>query len=228
MAKMPRQKQQRGRPPSIDRAQIEKAVRKIRGRENVTVERVAEALGVDKTTIYRHVGGALELRRIHAIHEPGNTGAEPKSKGETWETWLAALAQYYRSTLNENPDLVDYTLIALDPNYGRLEETTRTLIDFGFEPRAAFYAHAFVTTTVVGYFQQEMHSRAEQARGRHPLQHMLSILVEDGGEQLPILQSLDWGLKDFDSDAQFERLISYLISGIAQQPGAPKRSRKGR
>lgn len=224
---MPKRTKQRGRPPSIDRVQIEKAVGRIRRREDVSVQKVAESLGVDSTTIYRHVGGATELRRIHAMHDRRSTGSLPKHDGETWKTWLVAIAQYYRRTLLANPDLIDYTLIALDPNYDQLEEATSILIDFGFEPRAAAYAHAFVTSSVVGYIQQELHSREEQARGRHPLQHMMSALAEDAGERLPILRSLDWGVKDFDSDAQFERLLSYITSGIEHQPGAPSgRSRR--
>lgn len=68
---------QRGGPPTIDRKHIEQAVKKIRRREDVTVRRVAEALDVYVTTIYRHVGGVTELRQIHVMHDRRSKGSLP-------------------------------------------------------------------------------------------------------------------------------------------------------
>ena len=60
-----RGKSRRGRNPSIDMAKIENAVREISSKnQELSMKEVADFLGVNVTTLYRHIGGIDGLRRI--------------------------------------------------------------------------------------------------------------------------------------------------------------------
>src|SRR5262245_65047313 len=61
-----RTKARRGRAPALDPAKIARAVRRVSRREVLSMRAVADALDVDVTTLYRHVGGVAALRQIGA------------------------------------------------------------------------------------------------------------------------------------------------------------------
>src|SRR5262245_7101057 len=114
----------RGRTPALDPAKIAKAVRRVGRREALSMRAVADALAVDVTTLYRHVGGVAALRQIGARLTAPTVADWPSPDGATWQTWLAELARYYRRALSENPDLIEFADSALDPDFERLEHAT--------------------------------------------------------------------------------------------------------
>jgi AcrR family transcriptional regulator len=212
----------RGRPPALDAAKIASAVRRVRRREGLTMHAVADELGVDVTTLYRHVGGVEALRQLGARLAAPSVKDWPSPEGETWQGWLAGLARYYRSALRKSPDLIEFVHSALDPDFQRLEHATRILVGFGFEPRAAGFAHGFVMNHVVGYVHQEQREAELSAQGRSAVARFVQALVSDREVgRLVTLKNLALGAADFEPDAAFERLLQYAIDGIAAQPGAP-------
>lgn len=213
---------QRGRTPAIDRKGIAKAVRRVGRRGTLAMQTVAEDLGVDVTTLYRHVGGVAELRRIWATEAAPPVKAWPPHVGETWENWLVAIARHHREALRKNPDLIEFALTALDPNFESLEHATRILVEFGFEPRSASFAHGFLVNNVVGYVYQERREEEEARQGRPALARLFQALEADrDAGRLATLRSLDLGPKDFESETAFDRFLRYVIDGIGAQPGAP-------
>ena len=212
----------RGRVPTLDAAKIANAVRRVGRREGLTMGAVADALGVDVTTLYRHVGGVDALRQIGARLAAPTVKEWPSPEGKTWQHWLAELARYYRGALRENPDLTEFALSALDPDFQRLEHATRILVGLGFEPRAAGFAHGFVMNHVVGYVLQEQHEAELSAQGRSVVARFVQAVESDRGlDRLATLKSLALRPADFEPDAAFERFLRYAIDGIAAQPGAP-------
>jgi hypothetical protein len=184
---------------------------------------VADALAVDVTTLYRHVGGVAALRQIGARLAAPTVADWPSPEGATWQTWLAQLARDYRSALRDNPDLVEFADSALDPDFERLEHATRILVGFGFDPRSAGFAHGFVMNHVVGYVRQEQREAESSAQGRSAAARYAQALAADRGQRrLTTLNSLALGPADFEPDAAFERFLRYAIYGIAAQPGAPE------
>jgi len=219
---MSKRRERRGRTPLIDQAKIEAAVRRVARREPLGMRGVADELGVDVSTLYRHVGGVDALRQIAATLAAPSVKAWPKPEGESWQSWLRALAGAYRNALRDHPDLIDFAHTALDPDYERLEQATRILVGFGFETRAAGFAHGFIINTVVGYVHQERREEDLLDAGRPAAARFAQAVATDrGGARLSSLRSLDLGPKDFDADAAFERFLTYAIDGIAAQPGAP-------
>jgi len=206
---------------------IADAIRRVGSREALTMRAVADELEVDVTTVYRHVGGIEELRQIGASLAAPTIGEWPSPAGETWRSWLVALARYYRDALRANLDLLDFAQTALDPDFHRVEHATRILVDFGFEPRTAGFAHALVMNHVVGFVHQERRDREKLARGQSAAIRLMQALESDrDADRLATLRRLELGPKDFDPDVAFERLLGYALDGIAVQPGAPRAAQR--
>jgi AcrR family transcriptional regulator len=202
---------------------IADAVRRVGAREALTMRAVADELAVDVTTLYRHVGGVDALRQIGASLAAPSIRVWPSPAGETWRTWLVALARSYRNALRENPDLLEFAQSALDPDFQRLEHATHVLVDFGFEARTAGFAHALVMNHVVGFVHQERRDWEKVPRGQSAAARFVQALESDReAGRLATLRSLELGPRDFDPDVAFERLLAIAIDGIGVQAGAAR------
>jgi len=188
---------------------------------------VASRLGVNVTTLYRHTGGLDALLQMHASNLSERLGDMPSPHGRSWRDWLRSLADFYRDAFIENPALLQYAQAALDPVFERLERATATLVDYGFGPREAARAHAFLVNNVVGYVHQELQTRAEIAEGSTPTYARLAESLKAGTDSLPTLSALSLDDDDFDLDTNFRYFVNYTIDGIAARPGAPE-SKKGK
>jgi AcrR family transcriptional regulator len=218
-----RSKSKRGRNPSIDMEKIENAVREISKKDQeLSMKEVADYLGVNVTTLYRHIGGIDGLRRIRAELSHNNLEPLPSPEGRTWKSWMVVLSDYYRKALLEHPDLLDFVQAALDPNFENLEEEASILVAFGFEPRAALLAHSFLITTITGYVHQELQTLSEASAGYSPYYTRLFQNLDAHPEKLPTLRSVNLSQRDLDRDLNFKAVIQYAIAGIASQPGAPE------
>jgi len=213
------QKASAGRNPTIDRESIEAAVRKVAVDGPVSVNKVAAELGVNVTTVYRHTGGLEGLRRIQALQSFEALGEAPSAAGETWQSWLAKLADFYRQAFLKDPDLLRYAQAALDPRFHRLEHATKALIEFGFTAREAVRAHAFLINNVVGYVHQELQTKQQQLTGSTPVYHKLIEALQSDPERLPTLNQLNLDDKDLDSNMNFVFFIRYAIEGIQAHRG---------
>ena len=203
-----------GRNPSIDRESIEAAVRKVGTKGPVSVNKVAAELGVNVTTVYRHTGGLEGLKRIHALQSFESRGDAPAHENKTWQQWLTDLADFYRAAFLHNPDLLKYAQAALDPRFVRLEQATRVLVEYGFQPIEAVRAHAFLINNVVGYVHQELQTRQQQLVGTTPVYIKLMEAVQSDPERLPTLNNLKLHDDDLDSDINFKYFMGYAIEGI--------------
>ncbi len=218
-----RTKSRRGRHPSIDITKIENAVRELGvGRNDISMQEVADFLGVNVTTLYRHIGGTDGLRRIKASLSQSELEDLPSPEGRTWKSWLRVLSDYYRNALLEHPDLLDFVQAALDPDFVNLEKEASILVRYGFEPRAALVAHSFLITTITGYVQQELQTIEEARSGYTPYYARLFQNLDSQPERLPTLSSVNLSQKDLDRDLNFKAVINYAIAGIGCQPGAPE------
>lgn len=217
------QKAKRGRAPAINAEDITAAVLRIGTSGPLTMQKVADTLGVDATTVYRHVGSVQALRSIWARASAPSVERWPNPSEETWESWLAAMAQFYRKALTDDPALIEFAQAALDPEFEGLERATRILVDFGFDARAGAFAHGFMINNVIGFVHQQLIADEEEKQGRPIFVGVLRAL-QAGPERLPTLRQIGLTQEDFDSDTAFERFLGYVIDGIRAQPGTPKES----
>lgn len=217
-----RAKSRRGRNPTIDTEKIENAVREIgNGRGDISMKEVADFLGVNVTTLYRHVGGIDGLRRIRASLSRSDLEPLPSPEGRTWQQWLAVLSDYYRRALIQHPDLLDFVQAALDPDFVNLEREASILVAYGFEPRAALLTHSFLITTITGYVHQELQTLEEARSGYAPYYARLFQNLDAHPERLPTLSAVNLSQRDLDRDLNFKAIIHFAIAGIASQRGAP-------
>lgn len=185
------------------------------------MKEVADYLGVNVTTLYRHIGGIDGLRRIRAELSHNDLEPLPVPEGRTWKAWMVVLSDYYRKALLEHPDLLDFVQAALDPNFENLEKEASILVAYGFEPRAALLAHSFLITAITGYVNQELQTLSEASAGYSPYYTRLFQNLDAHPERLPTLRSVNLSQRDLDRDLNFRAVIQYAIAGIAAQPGAP-------
>ena len=107
-----------------------------------------------------------------------------------------------------------------------LEQATRTLIDFGFEPREAFLAYSYLLNQLVGFVHQELRNREDPQRGFPNFARLYRALAESpADDRLPTLRGLDLRTKEFEGDSIFDVFLDYLIGGIRARPGAPSTQR---
>lgn len=217
-----RSRSRRGRNPSIDLQKIENAVRELgTDRVDISMKEVADYLGVNVTTLYRHIGGIDGLRRIRASLSSNDLETLPSPAGRTWQSWIRVVSDYYRRALIQHPDLLDFAQAALDPDFVNLEKAAEILVKFGFEPRSAVMAHSFLITTITGYVHQELQTIEEARSGYAPYYTRLFQNLESHPERLPTLSSVNLSQKDLDRDLNFKAIINYAIAAIRVQPGAP-------
>jgi hypothetical protein len=231
MAKLPQRAipstdgRRRGRTPSLSPERIAKAVQRIGAHEPISMQKVAAALSVDVTTLYRHVGGVEELRLMRASLVAPKMAAWPEPDGGPWESWLAGVCRHYRSVLLENPDLIRFGQRAIDPHLENLDHVVRVLTEYGFEPRAAAFAHGFLVTLVIGYVVQDLEVRAAAEQGRPPESPWRDALATAGREgRLQALQTVTLLPQDFEGDRTFDTFLDLAIGGIrASLPGVSRR-----
>lgn len=204
----------RGRTPSLSPERIAKAVHQL-GHGPISMKKVAAALSVDVTTLYRHVGGVEELRRMRASMAAPKMAAWPEPNGGPWESWLAGVCRHYRSVLLENPDLIRFGQRAIDPRLENLNQVVNVLTQYGFEARAAAFAHGFLVTTVLGYVVQDLEVLAASERGEAPDSPWTEALATAGREgRLHALQQVTLVPQDFEGDRTFDTFIELAIGGI--------------
>ena len=215
MTKPHQTKSNAGRNPTINRESIDAAVRKVGTAGPVSVNKVADELGVNVTTVYRHTGGLEGLKRIHALQAFESLGAAPAPDDKAWRDWLFDLAAFYRNAFLHNPDLLKYAQAALDPRFNRLEQATTVLMSYGFSAYGAISAHAFLINNVVGYVHQELQTKQQRLGGAVPVYMHLVEALKSEPERLPTLNKLNLDEQQLDSENNFNFFMRYALDGIA-------------
>lgn len=224
-----RTRSKRGRNPSIDMEKIEAAVREVGSDSEMSMKDVAEHLGVNVTTLYRHMGGLEGLQRIRAAQLAESLPEPPQTRGHSWQSWLSALAHYYRDSLLAYPEMLEFAHAALDPDFEKLEQATSALVEFGFTAQAAATAHGFMINNVLGFVHTEMQTQEDAAQGHASLYARLFEKFASQPERLPTLRSLNISEEMFSRDLNFEVYLKFMIAGIEAQRGVPSgRTKKSR
>jgi AcrR family transcriptional regulator len=155
----------RGRPAELDVDRVVGAAVELADRDGldgVTLQKVAQALGFTKMSLYRHVGSKEELVELMADHA---TGSAPGIETDGWRDGVHRWAAAIRARYAEHPWLVEVPLAGppRGPNaIGWMDAFLRVLQDTGLDPRTK----AGVLVVVSGYVRNAILQGRQLAEGR--------------------------------------------------------------
>lgn len=133
MQTQPSTKPGRGRPARISREAIGQAALRV-GLEQATLTEVARVLGVDHSTLYRHISSAAEIRALAADQAISSVSWTPE--GADWRALLEHLGTTLWRLLDETPGLADVLLqVETQPEavYTAFAQTVEALAKTGID-----------------------------------------------------------------------------------------------
>ncbi|MBU9764221.1 TetR family transcriptional regulator [Mycobacterium sp. TNTM28] len=206
----------RGRPPRISRRDIAEAVAQI-GLGAVTMQSVAQRLGVSAAALYHHVSGREDLLRL-ACEEMLTEAATDVGNDGHWSIQLRHWAIGIRAMLAANPMLIELNVngvIGDDrqmPAFGRLVDN---LVRQGFTVEAAMAAVETAGAIATGSAIHDIQEAREAAGGRTWPQRVYAMLsrASDGGSTA--LLALAGKGHSPASDSSFEARLRIALTGIA-------------
>lgn len=211
----------RGRPPQITRQQVADAAARL-GPAGLTVQAVADELGVTRAAIYHYVDDVDELRRLAAYARGAPFAALVDGEVGSWQDWLRDFARATRAWRLAHGE--PYLVLSLEgPGTNQflivIDRAIGVLIGAGFAPGRARYAFQFLVGMVWINAQDELTDRAAAPRDRPPLRAM-----PRDRSKLPDLPNIRaaaeevtwWG----DPDERFERELDWVINALEQEVGS--------
>jgi AcrR family transcriptional regulator len=164
------------------------------GSEALTLNRLADKLGIQPPSLYNHVDGLPGLYRQLALLNASQLGdcLAPAAIGKSGPDALAAIANAYRAYIKGNPGLYTASLRA-----------SRNLAQPDPALQAAEDRVVKVVLTVVASFGLTGDDALHTVRGLRSLVHGFATLEIAGGFGLPL-----------DVDESFNRLVKLLVQGL--------------
>ena len=209
----------RGRPARIDREQILEAARAL-GPENLTMQAVAERLGVHRKALNYHVRdreGLLELLLVDALNsELGK--CEIVLHGD-WREVLRSFAVGIRESMVRTGEFYDYAHLRVATGLLTLawvERVAEAMLDAGFDERTAAFALTLVSELTYAS-ARDAAIVARHGHGEHPQYPKLRQFLERvPEEELPLMRR--WLAQPHaGSDEQFAFDLDTLIAGLERR-----------
>jgi TetR/AcrR family tetracycline transcriptional repressor len=216
---------------SLDRELILKTAEQIAGESglaDVTIRRVATALGVQHTAVHHHFPRRSELvdallaRAVQRFND-----AFPAISSEDWESHLRSYWGAFREVLRADPALLELIVgqwaamrgspEALDLSYLRIDAQLDVLLRAGFSPEQAGYAYHLLSTYTRGCLLSERQFlNAGGVTG--PDDHGAESVVRMPGQldrypSLGQVAARNWSYT-FATDADFRSGIDVVIAGL--------------
>lgn len=204
----------RGRPPVITREQVVDAATRI-GLQHLTVQAVADELGVTRAAIYHYVDGVDDLRRL-AAYETVPRFAVLRGDHQSWHDWVRAFARACRAWRLEQGDVLLQVTVdpaQLDWFLVIVDEGIDVLVRAGFSEVGAGHALHFVGGVVWINTQDEIIARSSPD-GRHPQASEVARTVADQDHELSHVRRNVTGVAFADPDARFERELRWVIDAL--------------
>ena len=212
----------RGRPPRVTAERLQLAILEIEG-EVPTMASLARQLGVGVATLYSHVRGQDELRRLAADTAFDAWVLPIASAGTHWAHWLLGYARDARRMIERYPAVHGSRPLA----GGQLRYVERVLAQLtalGMSARDALYAFHQVALLILGVGAQIEATRMEQAQAGLDSWGLFQDALANHPGDLPVLGTLERkGVPELD--VAFDELVWFTLTGIARRRGEvlPKR-----
>lgn len=208
-------KRRPGRPSLIDRHKIVKAALELDDADHpLSMQAVADRLGVPRGTLYHHVADREEMVALVAVarlQQALDDGWMPAPDAD-WRAWVAAFGRVMRNALIAHGTPVDSVLLEGATGHRQLTQIERILdvmVRAGFTPAHAMQALAVVAEVAAANARSVL---ALRAHGDAPHQTFLATARKGTEGPLPLL--LAGALEHADPDAQFAVSLEVVLAGI--------------
>jgi AcrR family transcriptional regulator len=208
-----------GRPARLSRDAIIAAAHEL-GYDNLTMQTVADHLGVSVPSLYHYVRGKDDLLRL-AAEASAERIQIPRDHGQHWAVWLYEWAMYNRDAFVAQPGLVRQFMegmIASERTADSLDRALGTLVNRGFTIYEAWSAYGIVSEFAIGAAVGEIREREATAEGRSAVAEFQRVLADRGRNELPHLRALLEPALTAGSSS-FEANLVTVLRGIAAVRG---------
>jgi AcrR family transcriptional regulator len=178
---------------------------------------VAEKLGVGVATLYSHVRGQEELRRIAGGIVFDGWKLPESRPGMSWATWTWEWARDARVMAQRYPVVSSARPLA-GGQLRYVERVMERLVGFGLERPDALYTLYAIALLVLGVGAQLAAARAETTHVEGGVRQLMSDEMNAHPDPLPNLEAMQEEL-EFDRDAVFDDLVWFTVTGIARRRG---------
>lgn len=204
-----------GRPRQLSMTQILEAAETI-GMEKLTLQGVAEILGVTTPALYRHVQNREDLLAKYAMNMTARFPISAYGGGD-WSVWVRGYAEALIETYVSVPGLADYSIRStptVRPILERHEMSITAAKQSGFDEVSALYATRAIIEFVAGWVARiERRKVTEREQGVHPDQEFRDQLKATG-DDYPNLKSAMKAVKELDTAERLDFTLTALILGL--------------
>jgi AcrR family transcriptional regulator len=206
----------RGRPPRVTAERLRRAILEIQG-ELPTMASLARQLGVSQATLYTHVHGQEELRRLAADVVFDASVLPAAAPGAHWSHWLLAFARDARRMFERYPAVRIARPLAGGP-LRFVERVLAQLTRLGMSTSEATHAFLQITLLVLGVGAQIEATRREEAQAGLDEWGLFQDALASHPGELPVLDGLERGSLP-GLNAAFDELVWFTLAGIARRRG---------
>jgi len=206
----------RGRPPRVTAERLRSALLAIEG-EVPTMASLAAELGVGVATLYTHVRGQDELRRLAGDVAFDAWELPPALPGMQWSAWAYGYAMDARTMATRYPAVTGARALA----GGQLRYAERVLarfVDFGFSPDDALATFNAIVLIVLGVGAQLAAMRGEEIEAGKSGWDLFEDALTTQPDTLPVLGSLTPNALP-DPEGAYGDLVWFTLCGIARRRG---------
>ncbi len=207
-----------GRPRTIDKKRILAAARLL-DPDTLTMQALADALGVPRKTLHYHVQDREELLRLVAAETLKKSLSAPATpRSDDWRVALRAYAEHIRTSVIDAGRWMNYVHFEDRNDFLELANAERmlnTLVNAGFDEQTAGLALGLAAQVSLSSAQDVL---ARREQGRHPQAEQLQEALSQAGptEYTRLRRLAESGLDAFGSDHQFEFDVRILTLGLEQ------------
>lgn len=181
----------RGRPPRIGPSQILE-VAKTLPPESLTIQAIADALGVDRRAIGYHIDGREQLfGQVAASALASELAKVPVSPTAPWQDVVRQYAHAVRTSMLATGKLATYVRFDTGGDTETLRAADRVfarLLAAGFSPEIAGRGLTMVVTLALAYVRDEI---IANANGSHPQYvEVMAALAKPEADELPSLRAV--------------------------------------
>jgi hypothetical protein len=211
-------RRRRGARAGIDRARIAETARSLDPR-SLTVQAVADELGVDRKAICYHVSDRQGLLRLAAVATfQSHFATFALGPDCDWRDAVISWANAVRESMVATGSLADYFRLARgteDPLLGSIDALLRRLLDAGFPEKTALRGLIFLSRFATSSARELIMDRIE---GGHPqMSEVERALDEAPAGAFPTLRSIDESRHLGYEQEQFDFDLRLFIHGMERE-----------